>query len=364
MYKMINFSILKVLFWGCVLIYLIIYMKKHYIRPKLNRGSLIFISLISSIHIIIYFYLGFTAGFSKSPYSHKIISILKNCIIEILPIIGIEVTRYVFVQKNSKSKTRIAIITTMLILSEINYYELVRAYNRREDLFEYIFGTLIPLMSSNSLYSYITLKESYSIVLIMRIQVKLSVLLLPIVTKINWFMIGTIELIYLMIVYLVFKYKNDKKENKKKYRKESKFSKVSNLLIIIICIIIVCFTLGLFKYKSITILSNSMQPTFGKADVVIYKKLDEKELKNLPINAIIIYKIESQYIAHRIVSKVKDGEEIKYQTQGDSNNMSDVELVGIDQIEGVYNFHIKYIGMPSVLLYKFFNMESSKVEIK
>lgn len=365
MYKMNSyFAILKVAICGGMLIYSIIDMKRHYIRPKLNKGSTLLISIISSIHIIVYFYLGFSVGFSKNPYSHKLISIFKNCVFEILPIIGIEITRYDFVQKHKKSKTIIAIITIILILVEVNYRELIKSYNSREELFENIFGTLIPLISSSCLYSYIALKENYSIVLIMRIQVKLSALVLPIVTKIDWFIIGTTELIYLMIVYLVFKYKDVKKGKRKEYKKESNFSKAINSLTIIVCSTIVCFMLGLFGYKPITILSNSMQPAFGKADVVIYEKLNYEKLKNLPINTIIIYRLEKQYIAHRIVSKVNDGEEIKYQTQGDSNNLPDASLVDINQIEGAYSFHIKYIGMPSVLLYEFFNMESSKVETK
>ena len=120
---------------------------------------------------------------------------------------------------------------------------------------------------------------------------------------------------------------------------------------------------GIFKYEPIVILSNSMVPTFSRTDIVIYKKLDEEQLQEIPIGSIIVYSIDDQNIAHRVVSIVKD-ENIMYQTKGDNNNVSDTNLVKINQIKGVYVFHIKYLGFPSVWLHEYLNSDSAKVEIK
>ena len=355
-------NIIKPIFCGCVVVYLIWYMKKHYIRTKLNKRSLIYASLISSIHIIVYFYLGFAFGFSKSPYNHSVSSTIKNCILEILPIISIEIARFVLIQRNKNNKTIIVITTVILILIEINYNALIKSLESKKMICEYVFGILIPLIASSCLYMYVTLKENYLTVLIIRVPLKISELLLPILTNVNWFMTGTIELIYSMIIYLVIKYKYVKKEKRKKYKNRNIYSKISYSLIIIICLLLVCFMLGLFKYEPITILSNSMNPFFCKADLVIYEKLNDGELEKLSINTIIIYSLDNQYIAHRIVAKVKEGEKIKYQTQGDSNNIADTKLVGTEQIKGVYSFHIKYVGILSVFIYNFLNNNITKVE--
>ena len=59
---------------------------------------------------------------------------------------------------------------------------------------------------------------------------------------------------------------------------------------------------------------------------------------------------------HRIVNKI-EGNNTLFETRGDNNNESDSELVQIDQVKGVYIFHIKYIGYPSLWLYDYFNLE-------
>ena len=115
--------------------------------------------------------------------------------------------------------------------------------------------------------------------------------------------------------------------------------------------------LGLFKYEPITILSNSMAPVFNRGDVVIFKKIDENELNNIPKGSIIVYSTENKNIAHRIVNIIKNGNTVLYQTRGDNNNSPDTNLVKSDQIHGVYTFNIKYLGFPSIWLYDYFNEE-------
>lgn len=113
--------------------------------------------------------------------------------------------------------------------------------------------------------------------------------------------------------------------------------------------------IGTFKYEPITILSNSMKPNFERGDVVIFKKMNNRELRQISINEIIIYSIGEQNIAHRIIDKIEKNDTVIYQTKGDSNNISDKILVQTDQIKGKYKFHIKYIGFPAIWLYEFFN---------
>ena len=114
---------------------------------------------------------------------------------------------------------------------------------------------------------------------------------------------------------------------------------------------------GVFEYEPITILSNSMSPVLEKGDVVIYKKLNEDEIKDLEINSIILYRAQDRNIMHRIVYKTGEGENTKFETKGDNNNKSDAKLVQIGQIKGKYVCHIKYIGYLSVWLYDYFNLE-------
>ena len=289
---------------------------------------------------------------------------LKNIFIQIFPISVIEIVRSVLVVKNKNNKFIIIFITILLILIEINYNTLINLYSNKEEFFKYVCEAVYPLIACSILCTYLSLIRTYSLSLIYRIFKEVINILLPILPNTDWFVRGTVSILSTFIIYILFKYKINKEEKKDdaKRKKETFFSKIVYISTLILCIGLVCFMLGVFKYEPITILSNSMIPTFSRSDVVIYKKLTENELKEIPDGSIIIYSIEEQNIAHRVVDRKIVDNTIEYQTKGDSNNIADTNLVKVNQI--IYIFHIKYIGFPSVFLYEYFNSERAKVETK
>ena len=111
-------------------------------------------------------------------------------------------------------------------------------------------------------------------------------------------------------------------------------------------------------------ISEPFSSRWYRQDVVIYEKMSDTDLKKLPKDSIIIFRIGGQLVAHRVINVIQENGVVRYKTKGDFNNTSDSNLVDIDQIIGVYRFHIKYIGFPSVWLNDFFNEEKSVVETK
>ncbi len=354
-------NVINPMFWGTILIYLIWNIKKYYIRFNINKRYFIAIFIISCVYVVSYFYIGFILGFSKSPYNHDILSILKNIITRLLPIISIEITRAVIVTRNKNNKLVLVITTILLILAEINYSALIM---NRQEVFQYIFSDVAGIVSVGILSTYLTLKGSYLLPVIYRLFNKVVILILPILPNINWFISGAINVISPIVVYILFKYELIKENKDMRKQKENLKSKISYTLAISFSITLICFMLGIFKHEPIAILSNSMAPTFNRGDIVIFKKLEEEQLKEISIGTIIVYTIGDQNIAHRIVDVKKENGTVLYKTKGDSNNIADMEQVQINQIKGVYAFHIKYIGFPSVFLYDFFNHKEAEVEIK
>ena len=119
-------------------------------------------------------------------------------------------------------------------------------------------------------------------------------------------------------------------------------------LTIITSIILVLFMLGFFKYRPIAILSNSMNPIFKRGDIVIYK--DSKDI--IPGN-IIAFQYENQIIVHRVININE-----YYITKGDANNFIDHIKVKKEDILGIYQFSIKYLGYPSIWLNELFTKEN------
>ena len=345
-------NIINPIFWADILIYLILDIKNSPIRFRVNKKYLIYMSIIAFVQICIYVYLGFILGFSKNPYSIEILSVLKNIIIQIFPIVSIEMARYIIVTRNKNNKLVLVFTTILLILVQIRYNTLIDLYSNKEEIFEYICSNILPLISSGILCTYLILKGGYLLTLIYRISSVLPILIFPILPDLDWFITGSIGILSPIIVYVIFKY-SEKKDIRE--RKQIAYTKLSYLLTFAFCITLICFMTGMFKYEPISILSNSMNPTYSRGDVIIFKKLNEDELMNIQKGQIIVYAVGEKNIAHRVVNVIRQNEKVQYQTKGDNNNAPDMNLVKTEQIQGVYVFHIKYLGFPSIWLYDYFN---------
>ena len=248
--------------------------------------------------------------------------------------------RYKLLKSNKSFR---ALITIIIITSEINFKALFLSHNIV--FYHYLISTIIPIIFQNILFTYLSLNSNYKIPIIIRLFNELPPIILPIIPYSNWFITGSFAIIKVLIIYYLFKYYIYNKMNIK-YSKNS--SKIFYPLSIITSTLLVLFMLGIFNYKSIAILSNSMNPTFNKGDVVIYKNEE-----NILPGDIIVFQYGSQIIVHRLISINE-----YYVTKGDANNTVDYIKLKKEDIKGVYQFHIKYLGYPSIWLNEFFTKEN------
>ncbi len=322
------------LFWLC---FLIIFYQKLKI---LNKKEINITVIISLIFFILYLSSGFIFGFTNSPYNHSLINMFKNLGKTILPIWGMEILRYKLLKS---SKNYEVLITIIIIISEINFKALLITHNIT--FFHYFISMIIPNITQNILFTYLSLNSNYKIPVIFRLFNEVPKYILPFIPYSNWFITGSFAIIKVLIIYYLFKYHIFNKKTIKHY---SNKTILLYPLTIIASIILVLFMLGLFNYKPIAILSNSMSPIFNKGDVVIYKS-------NVSISPgdIIVFQNSRQMIVHRLISMNE-----YYITKGDANNTVDYMKIKKEDIKGVYQFHIKYLGYPAIWLNEIFSKEN------
>ena len=102
-----------------------------------------------------------------------------------------------------------------------------------------------------------------------------------------------------------------------------------------------------FGYKTFNIVTGSMEPTIKVDDIVVVKEEDKKNIKK---NDIITFKIENEIITHRIIDIAYDNGTLIYTTKGDKNDVTDIEKVQFEQIEGKYVTKISKIGKIFTIL--------------
>ncbi len=325
-------NLINPLFWSC---FLVIYY--HQDLKILNKKEINITLTISTIFLILYLASGIIVGFSKNSYN-PFINLWKV----ILPICGIETMRYKLIKSNKNNFGIMTLITIIIIMSEINFRAIYISHNII--LFHYFISTIIPIIAQNILFTYLSLNTHYNISIIIRVFNEVPKLFLPIIPHSNWFIEGSFVLIKFLIIYYLFRSFIFNKKNRHPFKN----LEILYPLTIITSTLLVLFMLGMFNYRPIAILSNSMNPIFGRGDVVIYKREE-----NILPGDIIVFKYKSQVIVHRVVSINE-----YYVTKGDANNSIDYIKVKKEDIKGVYQFHIKYLGYPSIWLNEFFTMEN------
>lgn len=136
---------------------------------------------------------------------------------------------------------------------------------------------------------------------------------------------------------------SNKIKNKKMTKKIIKYIILIALIVLFIINLILSFEenthiLGIYMFN---IVSESMEPTFYKDDLVVVRKCSEKELKK---GDIITFKQDDRIISHRIDGITKEKGEVKFITKGDNNEVRDQELVEVQDIYGKVLFSIKDVG--------------------
>lgn len=99
----------------------------------------------------------------------------------------------------------------------------------------------------------------------------------------------------------------------------------------------------IFGRMPITILSESMDPTLKKGDLIISHELSAEEKGTLKEDDIITYKVDlngdgfMELNTHRVISVRNSGGYVYYTTKGDNNAIADTQEVRYDNVVGIYN---------------------------
>ena len=357
------FGTINIIVWLALLVYLLIANKNTHKRIGNTKFYLKSIALAIVAYLLAFFIMGFVIGFSRSGYDRSLHGIFMNILKYILPIIGIELFRSNVLIPNKEKKSVIIIFTIILILMELDYSLIYNNLRNTERFFQYIATRVLGVITYNIVFSFLVFKGSHAMNLIFRIPKELFILVMPFYPS-NWFMDSVFNLLTPAILYFLYRYIITYREKHKVSRRTQGISKIGLIFAVVFSVLLMLFMLGFFKCEPIGILSNSMYPTYSRGDMLIYEKFDESHLKNLEKGSIIVYRIGNQTVAHRVVNVIQENGETLYQTMGDNNNAPDVKYVKISQIQGVYRFHIKYIGYPSVWLHDFFSEQEAIVETK
>lgn len=307
-------------------------------------------------YILIYFLISYIAGlfvgYARTIYSMSFINLVKNIMPTMTIIFVCETLRFQFLKKSNNNKLILvfSIIIFTAIEAAIGFYN----YNLtiKDEIFDYVALIVVGSLSKNILMTVLEVKGDFYNAIAYRFIMELYIYIVPIVPDFNPYVRAVLlVLIPAFLSVSVINYKEPKLEKPyKKRRSTLAFYIISSILILLICL-----NSGLFKYQSLVIGSDSMRPYMKRGDVLIVRKLNEKEKMELKVGDILIFRYDNKIIAHRIYKIMERDNNRYYVTKGDNNSQADSGSINNSSVIGTAKYRIKNVGLPSIWLNEMFD---------
>ena len=290
---------------------------------------------------------GLFTGFAKTIYTFNFNNFIYNIIPTIIYIILMKCIRTIYINKSNNNKIIIILSCIIFILydSFSKYY--LYDFKVSDELYEYIGLIVLTSIARNIFLTILCSKSNVINCVIYRIITEIYIFLVPIVPNFGPYINSVLEIALPLIIGLILIRPPIRILSSPK---KSKYSRTLSVVITAILLLIVLLNSGFIKYQMFVIGSNSMNTYIYRGDVIIARRTNNKEIKNIKKGEILVFRYNNKIISHRVYKIIKRDNKLYFKTKGDNNDQVDDNIVKEKDIIGTVSFRIKYIGLPSIWL--------------
>ena len=301
------------------------------------------------IFFILFYLLGIFISFAKVDGYYNLYG-LKTFILPIsFTIVLKEILRYMIMSKAEGNRLLYVMTWLLFVFLDITVAITASDFSSNYKVFIFIALTLLPVIASNIVYCYLTLKIGYKPIIFFALVIGLYRYVFPIIPNPDEYLTSIIQLLLpIGFLFRVHKFLS-KDYDEFLTRNYNKKLLGAYIVPVLLTIVLVYFTSGYFHYYAIAIASGSMEPNISRGDVVIIEKID-KHIGKLKPGQVIAYRYEGVIIVHRLVNIIEDNGKYYFYSKGDSNDDEDNWVITEDMIIGTVDHRIPFIGMPTVWL--------------
>lgn len=324
-------------------------------KPLGRKGKITTWLLI--ISAIIYYGLVYLLSIKTGLVRNNFLLSWNNFLFYALPAMAIcvfcEFMRYIVITKARRH--RIIYVLTFIafviidILLEVNN----QSFLSREGTLKFALRFILPSITKNCLLLYILAVSDIRPALAYQFLFIFTRYLIPYLPNLDEFLSVCIDLTFpIIIIYFMYIYVADIEKEKvtsKSVKWQNKINKkliiISSVVIWVVILALVLLQSGIFRYRTLTIGSRSMQPTINKGDIIL---VDQKD-KIIDKGEILAFEKDGKIMVHRVLNKLSMG----YETKGDANKEKDNWVVIKKEIKGTTKLRVPLLGWPSVWLSEF-----------
>jgi len=334
-------------------------LKKKEIVSIYTRQVNIVMILFAFFYIGVFYLLGIYFGFSKSRYMFSLWTVCNYMIPIAIIIITTEIIRHKFLVQKTKLNIRgkkidlsIGLTFVGMVLVDLVTYTGVYSLSTLEDFLVTLGFVLFSSISCNLLFNYLSIRYGYKSVMIYRLITVLFIYVVPFVPSVYIFFRTFMRMIYPYVIYFTIE-RQFSNSNFEIAAHDKKRSFIETSVVLVLVCIIVGLVSCKFTFGVLVVGSKSMTGSIDVGDAVVYTSKDGgiKPSKG----DVIIFEKDGAKLVHRVVSVQEYNGRIRYYTKGDANSTMDDGYVTGDNLIGVVNFRVKYVGYPTLWLRQLFN---------
>lgn len=322
--------------------------KKRAILSINKREVLGLMAVIGVLYIVLYYLSGIKFGFYKSLTPLSVTNFFKYILPISIIIIAVEIIRSILLMQNRGFVAVLAyvagVLSEMLVFSSLSY---IVTFSRFMDA---VGLTLLPAVTANLLYNYISKKYGAYPNIVYRLIITLYTYIIPVYPQTPDSLFAFAKLFVPLAVWFFIKTLYEKKSYFEK--RESKIaSRIISAVLVLFMISTVMLISCQFRFGALVIATESMTGELNKGDAIVYEEYDEQLIKEQDI---VVFNANGKRVVHRVVEIQCINGRNRYFTKGDANDDWDSGYITDDRIEGVVLFKVAYIGYPSIWLRNIF----------
>lgn len=303
------------------------------------------------ICLLFYFILiyvgGLFTGFAKTIYSFGFTNLIYNIIPTLIYIVLMEFIRSIYINRSNNNK--IIIVLSCIVFIIYDSFSKFYLYNLSvsDDLYEYIGLVILVSIARNIFLSILCSKSNVINCIIYRIITELYIFVVPIVPNFGPYINSVLEITLPLIIGLILMSPSKRILPSPNMTKRGR---ISSIVVVSILLLIILLNSGLIKYQMFVIGSNSMNPYIYRGDVIIARRTNIKEIKQIKKGEILVFRYDKKIVSHRVYKIITRNNKLYFRTKGDNNDQVDDNLAKESDVIGTVSFRIKYIGLPSIWL--------------
>ena len=309
-----------------------------------KREVLLIAILIGIIFVIAIQGTGFIFSFYENPYFINKGLLFSRVIPSIAIIISSEIIRGIL----SAQKGHFSSITAYFVgfMSELFMFYQMTQLNSLNRFMDFVALTLFPAVIANFYYQYVSSRFGAIPNIAFRLITTMYIYFVPTLSAMSDALLACIKLILPIIMLALISSLFERK--KKNARKKNKVLGVIGTVLTVAIVVPIAMLISCqFRFGALVIATESMTGEINKGDMIIYERYDGQAIDE---GQVIVFLQDNSKIVHRVVQIKNINGELRYYTKGDANDDFDEGYRVKDDIVGLTDFKLSYLGYPTLWL--------------